>query len=55
MYAALIIGFNSINYYVPESAQSVTLAIQVRGGVNQCNETEWMLDYVVQNTSSQRM
>jgi hypothetical protein len=52
-HAVLIIGFNNTSYSVLESAQNVTLTIQVRGGVNRCNQTEWMLDYIVRNVFPQ--
>lgn len=32
----------------------MTLAILVRGGANQCNKTEWALNYTIRKSSAQR-
>ena len=49
----LIIGFSKTNYFVNEGDRNVILTILVRGGANECNSTEWSLDYTIQSISAQ--
>ena len=46
----LIIGVSKTNYFVNEGDRNVTLTVLMRGGVNECNSTEWSLNYIVYHT-----
>ena len=41
------------NYSVNEGDGSVTVTILVRGGTNQCNQTQWVLKHTIRNISAQ--
>ena len=37
-----------------EADGSAILTVRIRGGGNQCNKTEWALNYTIQDVSAQR-
>lgn len=49
-----MIGFSASEYSVSEGGEAVVLTVKTRGGVTQCNETEWMVSFSLTPLSAQR-